>query len=135
MKPSILKDHLTRLHPDKVDKSIEYFQALKERQTQSFSSKVLAKNTCQNVKGLIALHKVAFLVGKRGLLFNVGKSLVVPNVKEIIFTVIEKDPAPVLRTVPLSDSTLHVKRRIDEMGTKYIEAQLCKILRNTSIEL
>ena len=129
----MLKDHLTRLHPDKADKSIEYFQALKERQTQSFISKVLAKNTCQNVKGLIALHKVAFLIAKRGLLFNVGESLVVPAVKEIISTVIERDPVPVLRTVPLSDSKL--KQRIDEMDTKYIKDQLCEILRNASIEL
>ena len=44
----------------------------------------------------------------------------------------ERDPESVLRTVPLSDTT--VKRRIDEMGTN-IEDQLCEILRNTSFSL
>ena len=59
---------------------------------------------------------------KRGLPFNVGKNLVVPAVKEIISTVIKRDPAPVLQTVPLSDTT--VKKRINEMDTN-IEDQLC----------
>ena len=132
MKPSRLKDHLTRLHPDKADKSIAFFQALKERQTQSSVRKLFAKNTCQNIKGLIVSYKIAFMVAKRSLPFNVGESLVVPALKEIISTVMERDPAPVLRTVPLSDTT--VKRRIDEMGTN-IEDQLCEILRNTSFSL
>ena len=37
--------------------------------------------------------------------------------KEIIFTVIEKDLALALQTDLLSDAT--VKRRIDEMGTNF----------------
>ena len=56
----------------------------------------------------------------------------VPALKEIISTVMERDPAPVLQTVPLSGTT--VKRRIDEMGTN-IEDQLCEILQNTSFSL
>ena len=121
MKPSRLKDHLTRLHPDKADKSIEFFQALKEREAQSSINKAYAKNACPNVKGLIASYKIAFLIAKKGLPFNVGESLVAPAVKEIISTVMEKDPTPVLRAVPLSDTT--VTRRINEMGTN-IEDQL-----------
>ena len=132
MKPSRLKDHLTRLHPDKADKSIEFFQALKECEAQSSINKAYAKNACPNVKGLIASYKIAFLIAKKGLPFNVGESLVAPAVKEIISTVIEKDPTPVLRAVPLSDTT--VTRRINEMGTN-IEDQLCEILRNTSFSL
>ena len=69
------------------------------------------------------------MIAKRGLRFNVDEGLVVPAIKEIIFTLMEKDPAPVIRTVPLSDTT--VKGRIHEMGTN-IEDQLCEILRNTS---
>ena len=54
------------------------------------------------------------MIAKRSLLFNVGKSLETV-VKEIISTVMERDSAPVLRTVLLNDTT--VKRRIDEMVT------------------
>ena len=60
--------------------------------------------------------------------FTVGESLLVPAVKEIISTVMEKDPAPVLQAIPLSDTT--VKRRIDEMGAN-IEEQLCEVLQKT----
>ena len=132
MKPSRLKDRLTRLHPDKADKLIALFQTLKERQTQSCISKVFAKNTCQNIKELVGSYKVSFLIAKGGLPFNVGESLIAPTVKEIISTVMERDPTPVLRTLPLSETT--VKRRIDKMGTN-IEDQLGEIFRNISFSL
>ena len=35
MKPSRLKDHLSRIHPDKVYKPIAFFQALKEDHARS----------------------------------------------------------------------------------------------------
>ena len=133
MKPSRLKYHLTGFVLIKQTSLFpNLFQALKERQNQSSISKVFTKTTCQNVKELIASCKIAFFVAKRVLPLNVGESLVVTAMKEIISTVMESDPAHVLQTVPLSDTTL--KQRIDEMGTN-IEDQLCGILRNTSFSL
>ena len=132
MRRSSLKDHPTRLHPDKANKPIAFFQALKEFQTQSSIGKVFAKNTCQNVKRLIASYKAAFLTAKSCLPLNLGENLVVTAMKEIISTVMERDPAPVLQTVPLNNTT--VKRRIDEMSTN-IEDQLCEILQNTFFTL
>ena len=55
------------------------------------------------------------MIAKRSLPFNVGETLVVPAMKEIVFTVMERDLAPALQTDLLSDAT--VKRRIDEMDT------------------
>ena len=72
------------------------------------------------------------LIAKRGVPFNVVESLVVPAMKEIISTVMERDPVRVLLTVPLSDTK--VKRRIDKMNTN-CEDQLCEILRNSSFSL
>ena len=72
------------------------------------------------------------MIAKRGLPFNVGENFVVPAMKEIISTLMERDPAPVLRTVPLSD--IAIKRRIYEMGSN-IEDKLCEILQNTSFSL
>ena len=113
MKPPRLKNHLTTLQPDKTGKPIAFFQALNQRQTLSSISKVFAKSTCQNVKELLASYKAVFLIAKSYLPFSVGESLVVTAMKEIISTVMERNPAPVLQTVPLSDTT--VKRRIDKM--------------------
>ena len=126
MKLSRLKDHLSRIHPDKVDKPIAFFQALKEDHARSTIRNVFARKGDQNVKGLIASYKVSLLIAKKGLPFTVGESLLVPAVKEIISTVMEKDSAPVLQAIPLSDTT--VKRRIDEMGAN-IEEQLCEVLQ------
>ena len=87
---------------------------MKERHARSKISNVFAKEANQNVRGMIASYKVSMLIAKRGLPFTVGESLLVPAIKEVISTVMEKDPTPVLQVVPLSDTT--VKRRIDEMG-------------------
>ena len=134
MKPSRLKDHLSRIHPDKVDKPIAFFQALKEGHAGITIRNVFARKGDQNVKGLIAFYKVSLLITKKGLPFTVGESLLVPAVKEIISIVMEKDPAPVLQAIPLSDHT--VKQRIDKMGAN-IEEQLCEVLQKTffSIQL
>ena len=111
-----------------------FFQALKEGHAHSTIRNVYARKGDQNVKGLIAFYKVSLLIAKNGLPFTVGESLLVPAVKKIISTVMEKDPAPVLQAIPLSDTT--VKRRIDEMGAN-IEEQLCEVLQKTffSIQL
>ena len=69
------------------------------------------------------------MIAKWSLPFNVGETLLVPAMKEIISAVMEKDPASVLRTDPLSDTA--VKRRINEMGTN-IEDQPREIVRTTS---
>ena len=131
MKPSRLKDHLSRIHSDKVDKPIAFFQALKEGHARSTIRNVFARKGDQNVKRLIASYKVSLLITKKGLPFTVGESLLIPAVKEIISTVMEKDPAPALQAIPLSDTT--VKRRI---GAN-IEEQLCEVLQKTffSIQL
>ena len=132
MKPSRLKDHLNRIHPDKADKPSKFFQDMKERHARSKISNVFAKEADQNVREMIASYKFSMLIAKRGLPFTVGESLLVPAIKEVISTVMEKDPTPVLQAVPLSDST--VKRRIDEMGAN-IEEKLCEVLRKTTFSL
>ena len=58
----------------------------------------------------------------------------VPAVKEIISTVMERNPAPIVQAVPLSDKPTTVKRRIDEMNEN-TEEQLCEVLRKTSFSV
>ena len=102
-----------------MDKPNAFFQALKEGHARSTIRNVFARKGDQNIKGLIASYKVSLLIAKKSLPFTVGESLLVPAVKEIISTVMEKDPAPVLQAIPLSDTI--VKRRIDEMGANIEE--------------
>ena len=72
------------------------------------------------------------LIAKKGLPFTVEESLQVAAVKKIISAVMEKNPAPVLLAVPLSDAK--VKRRVDEMG-EYSEEQFCQVLQKISFSL
>ncbi|XDV20634.1 hypothetical protein PO909_025934 [Leuciscus waleckii] len=59
--------------------------------------------------------------------FTIGEKLVLPAIKEVISTVMERDPTQVLKSIPLSNDT--VARRINEMGAD-TEEQLHAILRD-----
>ena len=62
MKPSRLKNHLRKIYPDKVNKPIEFFQALKESHARSSLRKIFSKQAGQNVQGLTASYKVSTYV-------------------------------------------------------------------------
>ena len=53
VKPSWLQDHLSVICPDKANKLIKFFQALKKNQTRSPNGSVFAQKVCQSVKTLI----------------------------------------------------------------------------------
>ena len=98
------------------------FSSFRRASNSKFYKQDLCLPKCLSlVQGFIASYKVSFLIAKRGLPLNVGKSLGVPAMKKIISTAMERDPAPVLQIVPLSDT--RVKRQIDKMG-RNIEDQL-----------
>ena len=102
----LLKDHLRRFHPDKANKSMEFFQALKRSYTQITISNVFGKKVDQNVRELIAFCNVSKATEKKSLPSTVGESLPIPAVKEIISPVMYKQSAPVLQAVLLSDTTV-----------------------------
>ncbi|XP_010775064.1 zinc finger BED domain-containing protein 5-like, partial [Notothenia coriiceps] len=80
----------------------------------------------------IASYNISLLIAKCGQPFTIGEKLVLPAIKEVISTVMERDPTQVLKSIPLSNDT--VARRIDEMGAD-TEEQLCAILRETPFSL
>ncbi|XP_071394012.1 zinc finger BED domain-containing protein 5-like [Centroberyx affinis] len=132
MKPSRLKEHLTKIHPDKADRERPFFQALKEKHGRSTISSLFARKTSQNDSGLVASYNISLLIAKCGQLFTIGEKLVLPAIKEVISTVMERDPTQVLKSIPLSNDT--VARRINEMAAD-TEEQLCAILRDSPFSL
>ena len=134
MKPSRLKDHLNKIHPDKASKGTAYFQALKEQHSKRSISSLFARKVDRSESGLVASYNISLLIAKSGLPFTVGERLVLPAIKEAISTVMERDPAPVLKAIPLSNDS--VARRIKEMALD-TEQQLCATLRENyfSIQL
>lgn len=128
MKPSRLKEHLMKIHPDKANRERPFFQALKDKHGRRTISSLFAKKSSQSDSGLVASYNISLLIAKSGQPFTVGEKLVLPAIKEVISTVMERDPTQVLNSIPLSNDT--VARRINEMGAD-TEEQLCAILRDS----
>uniref|UniRef100_A0A3Q3B1D1 C2H2-type domain-containing protein n=1 Tax=Kryptolebias marmoratus TaxID=37003 RepID=A0A3Q3B1D1_KRYMA len=132
MNPSHLKEHLTKIHPDEVNKERSFFQTLKEQHSRRTINSLFAKKNCQIDSGLVASYNVSLLIDKCGQPYTIGEKLVLPAIKEVISTVLERDPTQVLKSIPLSNDT--VAWRINEMGAD-TEEQLCAILKDSPFTL
>lgn len=132
MKPSRLKEHLTKIHPDKASKDVAYFQDLKDQLSKRSISKMFVRKVNQAESGLVASYNISLLIAKSGLPFTVGEKLVIPAIKEAISTVMERDPSPVMQAIPLSNDS--VARRIKEMALD-TEQQLCATLRENPFSI
>ena len=126
MKPSRLKDHLTRLHSCKLNADFKKIKAdwEKQRNIKAF----FAKRDIRLENGLTASYNISLMIARTGTPHTIGEKLILPCVKEVIETVMCQSSTPVLSTVPLSNDT--VQGRIDEMGDD-VESQLVQILSKT----
>ncbi|KRX25624.1 SCAN domain-containing protein 3 [Trichinella nelsoni] len=117
MKPSKMKDHLGRVHPDKKNKDVEFFKVLKEkiRNQPNLKSFFKAPGTVDCEGGLKASYTISLNIAKKAQSYTIGEEIVIPAIKEVIETVMKKDSEPVLKCIPLSAT--RVQRRIDEMAS------------------
>jgi len=67
-------------------------------------------------------YNIALNIAKKGKPHCIGEEVIVPALEEVIRNVMKTTPDPVLKSVPLSAST--VKRRIDEIAQN-VEKKLC----------
>lgn len=136
MKPSRLQEHLNKMHTDKKDKDLSYFQELQKKYLkQPTISNLFASSSKQEDDGLRASYNISLLIAKTGKPHNIGEELILPAVREVIKTVLHhKTSADVIRKIPLSNNS--VQRRIDEMAQD-VEISLCDYLKtcNFSIQL
>ena len=132
MKPSRLKAHLLKKHPDKANWTISQFQKMKENFEKRRTLPMLAQKANYDIEnGLIASYKVSKLIAKCSKAHTIGEQLIIPAVTEILSTVFKVDTSK-LRSVPLSNNTM--SRRIDEMSDD-IEANLCLKLQETEFSI
>ncbi|KAG8226426.1 hypothetical protein J437_LFUL007042 [Ladona fulva] len=67
MKPSRLIDHSRKAHPDKTEKTITFFQSLRDRvQTRSTLSSMLCNASKHITDGLRASYNISLLIAKSG---------------------------------------------------------------------
>ena len=116
MKPAKMKEHLERIHSDKKDKDLDFFRALKEKllNRTRVTSFFKAPSEADNERGLRASYNISLTIAKKGKPHTIAEEIIVPAIKEVIETVMNKDSSSVLKCLPLSANT--VKRRIDEMA-------------------
>lgn len=133
MKPSRLQDHLNKMHPDKKDKNVAYFQDLeKKHNNQPSVSKLFSAAAKQDDDGLRASYNISLLIAQTGKPHTIGEELILPAIKEVITTVLHKPAVDIIRKIPLSNSS--VQRRIDEMAEN-IEESLCSYLKTSKFSI
>ncbi|KAL4090983.1 hypothetical protein QTP88_025732 [Uroleucon formosanum] len=82
-----MKDHLSKIHSDKLEKPLSFFQALKAKiEKQSTVNSLFKKQTSDLDKGLVASYKVSLLIAKNSKPHSIGETLILPALKEIIDT-------------------------------------------------
>lgn len=133
MKPSRMKEHLKRVHPDKENADIAFFTKLlstfKDRPTITSLFKSQA-STSQ--AGLQASYEISALIAKAGKPHSIAENLIRSSIEVVMKTMLKKDPHEVLANLPLSNNS--VSRRIDEMAAD-VEEQLVNTLRHVNFAL
>lgn len=134
MKPSRMKDHLSRAHTDKMNKELSYFQHLKTQvDKQPTLSELFTKRSTDLEKGLLASYEVSLLIAKCGKPHTIGETLILPAIKKINEIMLGEGPGnKISQSVPLSNNT--VSRRIDEMATD-VEFKLTNVLKKRKFAL
>ncbi|XP_013913991.1 PREDICTED: zinc finger MYM-type protein 6-like [Thamnophis sirtalis] len=129
MKPSRLKDYLVRIHSDKADKPVSFFQSLKAKfEGCSTVEKLFGKSSLNADKGLICSYEVSLLIAKCGKPHTIGETLILPAVKQIVATMLGLSASTFTQSIPLSNDT--VSKRIDEMAAE-VEEMLIDTLKST----
>ena len=130
MKPSRLKDQLTRLHSSKLNADFKKIRA--DWGNKRNIKALFAKIDIRLENGLTASYNILLMIARTGKPHTIDEKLILPCVKEVIETVMCQSSTPVLSTVALSNDT--VQRRINEMGDD-VESQLVQILSKTDYAL
>ncbi|XP_025405011.1 SCAN domain-containing protein 3-like [Sipha flava] len=115
MKPSRMKDNLSKIHYDKLEKPLSFFQALKAKiEKRSTVNSLFKKQTSDLDKGLVASYKVSLLIAKNSKPHSIGETLILPALKEITDTMQRESTSnKMIKSIPLNNDT--VSKRIDEM--------------------
>ena len=133
MKPSRLEEHLSKIHPGRKDKSLSYFQMLKDQHSSRPTlAGMFSASSKEDNDGLRASYNISLLIAKSGKPHTIGEELILPAVSEVLRTVLHKSPSDIIKKIPLSNNT--VQRRIDEMAED-VESFLNDFLKTTEFSL
>uniref|UniRef100_A0A5S6QNG2 DUF4371 domain-containing protein n=1 Tax=Trichuris muris TaxID=70415 RepID=A0A5S6QNG2_TRIMR len=133
MKPSRLKEHLTKVHPERSRENVAYFRKLRDKiMNRRTLRSVISSEARVERDSLVAPYKISLMIARCGKPHTIGEQLLVPVVNEVLRTIFHDSEPDISRKISLSKNT--VQRRIDEMASDAEEA-LCDLLRSTEFSL
>lgn len=131
MKPAHLQRHLRTKHASHIGKPLEFFK----RKLNEFKSSqdTMRKASTTSAKALEASYAVSLLVAKAKKPFTIAEELLLPAAAVLAETMLDKNAAEKLKTVPLSNDS--VCRRIDTLGKDIVEQVVGKLGDSFSLQL
>ncbi|KFD53559.1 hypothetical protein M513_05475, partial [Trichuris suis] len=133
MKPSRLKEHLTKVHPERSRESVAYFRKLRDKiMNRRTLCSVISPEACVEHDSLLASYKISLMIASFAKPHTIGEQLLVPVVNDVLPAIFHNSEADIGRKISLSKDT--VQRRIDEMAMD-VEEALCDLLRRIEFSL
>ncbi|KAF2354872.1 hypothetical protein FHG87_014373, partial [Trinorchestia longiramus] len=116
MKPSRLSDHLKKIHPDKMNQSLPYFQTLRDKfRKKSSLVSLMAKQSQKNNDELVCSYNISKLIARSGKPLTISEQLLLPVIEEVLQTVVHHaPPQAITKSIPFSNNS--VQRRVDEIS-------------------
>ena len=124
LKPTKLKRHLETLHPDFVDKPLDFFQ--RKAQEIKTSANVLRRNVTFNDKAQIASYMVAYRVAIEKQPHTIAERLILPAAIDMVSAVIDEKSAEKLKCIPMSNNT--VSQRIHDIADNLEEQLVTRLM-------
>ena len=124
MKPSLLKRHLERNHPNKMNADKSYFQQLADNLKRQRMDKTDQMQQKSN-DVVAASYEIALLVAEQKQPHIIAESLILPGAKILVKRVFGEQAITKLNAVSLSNNT--IKRRIEEMSDNIADQILAEI--------
>ena len=124
MQPILLKRHLERNHPNKMNADKSYFQRLADNVKRQGMDKTGQMQ--QKSKDVVAAsYKIALLVAEQKQPYTIVESLILPGAKILVKRVFGEQAIAKLIADSLSDNT--IKRQIEEMSDDIADQILAEI--------
>ena len=124
MKPSLLKRHLERNHPNKMNADKSYFQRLADNvKLQRMDKTGQMQRKSKDV--VAASYEIALLAAEQKQPHTIAESLILPGAKILVKRVFGDQAIAKLNAVSLSDKT--IKRRSKEMSDDIADKTLAEI--------
>ena len=124
LRPSKLKLHLEKVHPDYKDKDLNFFKRKEENLKRQ--RPYTRSDFQQHSRSLVeASYVVSFMIAKECKPYTIDKTLVKPCATEMARIVLGHESEKILKQIPLSSDT--VKRRVADLSGNIKEQVISEI--------